>query len=134
MFGNSVYGFFQDEKPIKESSSLLGAGSWFSHDGVRAQVVPPFVKSRTETGSRRDVPEAMHGGIAVLDSPMVLCQAMSEIGVASMKHTIAQRFAYGPWIGGVPICRDLFRHMANHGKRLREKCLGCLHVSLLTQP
>ena len=103
LLGNYLYGFFQNDKPIKESSSLLGACSWFSHDGVRAEVVAQFVKSRTEAGSRREVPEAIHGIIPLLDSPMVLFQAIIEIFVGSMKHTIAKRFAYCPWIGGVPI-------------------------------
>ena len=54
----------------------------------------------------------MHGIIPLLDSPMVLLQAIVEIFAGSMEHLIAQRFAYRSWIGGMSVCCHPFGCMA----------------------
>jgi hypothetical protein len=50
--------------------------------------VASFVKGTTETGSRVNVSETMHGVRALLDSSMVLLQAIIEVCVGSMEHLI----------------------------------------------
>ena len=75
----------------------------------------------------------MHGVIPLLDSPMVLLQALIQILARSMKHTVAQRFAYCSWIGSVPICCYPFRSKSNNGQGLLEKSLGGFHIAFLAQ-
>ncbi len=50
------------------------------------EIIAQFVKGATETGSRVNVSETMHGVIALLDSSMVLLQAIIEVFVRSMEH------------------------------------------------
>jgi hypothetical protein len=62
---------------------------------------------------------------------MILLEPMIEIRVRPMLYVAAQRLAYCPRIGHMPIRRYLIGIMANITNSLPEKLFGCLHIPLL---
>jgi hypothetical protein len=64
----------------------------------------------------------MHGVIALLDSPMVLLQAVIEVFVRSMEHLIPQRFTHSAGVGGVlSELRPRPEKLASSGERPFQK-------------
>ncbi|GHO57507.1 hypothetical protein KSB_59820 [Ktedonobacter robiniae] len=96
------------------------------------KVVSSFIKGPADTGSGVNVSETMHGRIPLLDSPMILLQAIVEVCVRPMLHVFAQGFTPRSWIGGMAMRYHSFRRMANNGESLLEKPLSGPHVPFLT--
>src|SRR5919112_1515526 len=80
-------------QPLKSSTILpsLMRERWntLAHCGPQAEVVTLLIKGTAEAGGYFEVPKPSHRMVSLLDSTMILFNAIVQVGIAAMCHLLA---------------------------------------------
>jgi len=124
----------EDIQALMEEVTLLCEGNRLSNGATASKELTNLIEGATETGCRREASKPTHGIIPLFDATMILFHYIVEVVATLVENVTTKRFADRAGIGAMTIRRHLLWHMTNCLKRLLEKALSSLHISLFTEP
>ena len=104
------------------------------HRRAEPKEVVHIIKRSAKLRCRREVFKASHGIVPLFDPTVILFHYIVEVVATLVENVTTKRFADRAGIGAMTIRRHLLWHMTNCLKRLLEKALSSLHISLFTEP
>jgi hypothetical protein len=120
----------EDIQTLTEEVTLLCEGNRLSNGATASKELTNLIEGTRDPGCRGLASKPTHGIITLFDPAMILFHSIVE-GVATLvENFTTKRFADRAGIGAMTIRRHLLWHMTNRLKRLLEKALSSLHISL----